>query len=584
MSATRVTRRRLLGGALAAGAGVAAGGLGGGAVVAAATPGRVRRATASATADVVVVGAGLAGLSAARRLVAAGLRVIVLEARDRVGGRTLNHRLATGQVVEVGGQWVGPLRGEPVASTLPAGQPGTTANPQTRIFDLAAAHGIGTYKTYNTGSYLDYSNGQLLPYDGSLRIPTDAGTLTAGQAILQLDQMASTVPVDAPWTAPNAALWDAQTVETWIRETLLPAGQAPDAATNHLITLAIESVFAAEPRDISLLHLLWYIAEAGSLENLVDTANGAQDSRFIGGSQAISIAVAQALGDRVVLGAPVRAIEHSGGVATVVSDAMTVRCRRVIVAVPPHLAGRIAYTPTLSALTGDGGLGGLREQLVQRTPMGTVIKCMCVYPSAFWRAQGYAGQVTSDTGPVRITFDNSPYDPATRASGESPGVLLGFIEGAEGRYWMGRPAAERQAAVVSSMVRYFGAGAAGPVEYVEKLWAREEWTGGCYGAFFPPGVWTDYGPALRTPIGLVHWAGTETALSWAGYMEGAVESGERVAGEVATALGGSAAPGTGITPTTAQLPNTGSAAGAGGATAAVTALGTALRVARRLQS
>jgi monoamine oxidase len=321
-----------------------------------------------------------------------------------------------------------------------------------------------------------------------------------------------------------------------MRENLQPRNQAPGSPANSLINLAIESVFAAEPRDLSLLHVLFYTAAAGTFDNLVDTANGAQDSRFIGGSQQVSISLAQQLGASVVLGRPVRTLKHTSKSVIALGKGFRVAAKRAIVAIPPTLASRLIYTPTLAALSNDGGL---RDQLTQRVPMGTTIKVQCLYEHPFWRESGLAGQATSDTGPVKITFDNSPYpDPGT--AGASPGVLIGFIEGEDARVWGARTREERYAAVVESFVRYFGNSArnvlGGINGYVEMLWAQEEFTGGCYGGLFPTGVWTSYGQALRTPVGRIHWAGTETATVWNGYMDGAVRSGERAAGEALAAL------------------------------------------------
>jgi monoamine oxidase len=467
----------------------------------------------------------------------------VLEARERVGGRTLNHDLGpqgfTGRVIEVGGQWVGPLPGEPAASTYPQQ---AVYKPQERVYSLAQALGVGTYKTYNNGEYVDYSSvtGRTT-YASSTRIPSDPGTANAGSALLQLNEMAKQVPTESPYTAASAEEWDSQTFETWMRENLSPKNQAPDSSANSLINLAIESVFAAEPRDLSLLHVLFYIAAAGTLDNLVDTANGAQDSRFIGGSQRVSLELAAQLGSRVLLGRPVRSLAQDASSVLALGFSpqgrkFKVKAKRAIVAIPPTLAGRIAYAPTLASVSADGGL---RDQLTQRVPMGTTIKVQCVYEHPFWRESGLAGQATSDTGPVKITFDNTPYpDPGTAAA--SPGVLIGFIEGADARVWGARTREERYAAVVESFVRYFGASArnvlGGINGYVEMLWAQEEFTGGCYGGLFPTGVWTSYGKALRAPVGRIHWAGTETATVWNGYMDGAVSSGERAAAEVLAAL------------------------------------------------
>jgi monoamine oxidase len=486
--------------------------------------------------EVAVIGAGLAGLTAARLLHASGVDVVVLEARRRVGGRTLNHHLGGGRVIEVGGQWVGPLPGEPPQTTVPGIQ-NPPPWPQARILALARAVGVGTYKTYNKGDYIDYASGVRTRYSGSTRIPVDLGTANAGLGIVHLDQMAAQVPLESPWTAAQAEAWDSQTVETWIRENLVPTGQPPSAATNALVNLAVESVFAAEPRDLSLLHLLFYIRSAGTLENLVDTAGGAQDSRFIGGSQEISIRVAGGLGHRVVLGAPVRRIVQSSGHVELDGDGFALRARRAIVALPPMLAGRLVYEPSLSDLDGDGGL---RDQLTQRYPQGSVIKVQCLYQHPFWRAAGLAGQATSDTGPVKISFDNTPY-PDDGTPNASPGVLIGFMEGDNARYWAQRSRAERYQQVIASFARYFGPQALTPLGgingYVEMNWSAEPYTGGCYAGFLAPGVWTNYGPALRRPIGYLHWAGTETATVWNGYMDGAVQSGERAAQEVGSALG-----------------------------------------------
>ncbi len=485
-------------------------------------------------ADIVVVGAGLAGLTAARAIARAGRSVIVLEARGRVGGRTLNYHLGShgfpGRVIEVGGQWIGPLPGERPVASVPTQ---ATRWPQAHLFKLAKSLGIATYKTYNSGQYVNYSSvSGRTTYSGSSRIRADPGTSNAGEALYKLNQMAKQINRDAPYRSPNAETWDSQTFETWMKQNLQPPGKAPGSPAYSLINLAVEAVFAAEPRDLSLLHVLFYIACAGTLDNLVDTASGAQDSRFVGGSQRISIEMARRLGSRVVLNAAVRRIKQGRHGVSVEGDGFAVNAQRVIVAIPPTLAGRIAYEPSLATITGDGGR---RDQLTQRVPMGTTIKVQCLYRHPFWREAGLAGQATSDTGPVKITFDNTPY-PDPRTPKASPGVLIGFIEGEEGRIWGARSRAARFRGVVESFARYFGPEArkvlGGSRGYVEMLWAHEEFTGGCYGGFFPTGVWTSYGEAIRAPAGLIHWAGTETATDWNGYMDGAVRSGERAAAEV----------------------------------------------------
>ena len=487
-------------------------------------------ARGTANADVVVVGAGFAGISAARHLMAHGIDVVVVEARDRVGGRTLNHPIDSTHIVEVGGQWLGPEKSLPDRGLSdPADYPTDDAvTGQSYIWELAKAVGVAHYPTYNIGKYVDYRDGSRATYSGRIPLDTPTGAVEAAEAILAIDRRCRTVPLDEPWRAPNAAEWDAMTVQTWMdRGDSFPDLPFAGLATKNgrqLVELAVESVFSAEPRDISMLHALFYTHAAGSFGSLINTHNGAQMYRLHGGSQLIAIRAAKLLGDRLRLSSPVRAIEQTDRGVTVRGDGFDVRAKRVIVAIPPTLASRIDYAPVMPAL---------RDQLTQRMPMGTVIKVQCVYDEPFWRADGLAGQATSDTGPVKITFDNSPPD-ATAHHG--PGVLMGFIEGSEGRRALTATHDERRRGVVESFARYYGPKAAKPTAYIEKSWAAEPWTRGCYAGYFGPGVWSDFGRALREPIGRIHWAGTETATVWTGYMDGAVRSGERAADEVRRAL------------------------------------------------
>lgn len=447
--------------------------------------------------DVVVVGAGFAGLAAARRLAAAGASVVVVEARDRVGGRTLNASIGNGKIVEVGGQWAGPT--------------------QTRLLELAAEVDVATFPTFTTGDNLLYYRGDLLPYDGASPLslpPIPQADLNEFLTVVlgELDPLAMRIPLEAPWAAPgvDVAALDGQTVETWKLAHLQSHG------ARFLFDLAVEAVFAAEPRDLSLLHFLFYVHAGGGLTPLVSVTGGAQELRFVGGSQLVAQRMAAQLGRRVVLGAPVRRIVDSGSSVVVTTDTQAFRAAHVVVTLPPALAARIDYAPVLPSA---------RDQLTQRYPMGSVIKCQAVYERPFWRDAGLTGQVTSDTGPVKVTFDNSPPD-------GSPGVLLGFIEGEEARRWSGRPREERRAAVLESFARYFGDAALDARAYVERDWSSDPWTRGCYAGFLPPGALTSYGPAIREPIGRIHWAGTETAEEWNGYIEGAIRSGERAASEL----------------------------------------------------
>ncbi len=440
--------------------------------------------------DVAVVGAGLAGLAAARELEAAGYSVLLLEARDRVGGRVLNEPLGDGKVVEVGGQWIGPT--------------------QDRIAALAGELGVATFPTYAQGDNLIEHAGRLRRYRGTIPRINPIVLLDVERAQRAIDRMARSIPPEAPWDAPGARELDSRTAATWIRRNVFtPTGRS-------LLELGIEAVWAAQPEELSLLHLLFYVRSAGSLQLLFDTEGGAQQDRFVGGSQLVAQRASERLQGELLLEAPVRRIVQRGDRLELTADGHSVRASRVIVAVAPPLAARIAYEPPLPA---D------RDQLTQRMPLGAVVKCMAVYDDPFWRADGLSGQATSVRGPVRLTFDNSPPD-------GSPGVLLGFLEGRRARQLAQLPADQRRTAVVDCFRRFFGPRAERPERYIERVWTAEEWTRGCYGCHLPPGAWTELGHALRRRVGRIHWAGAEVATRWNGYMDGAVRSGERAAREV----------------------------------------------------
>lgn len=442
--------------------------------------------------DVVVVGAGLSGLTAACDLVDRGHRVVVLEARDRVGGRTTGQVIADGTVVEMGGQWFGPT--------------------QTAVLDIAARHGLESYPTYDEGDRQLVWQGDILRSAGG-GIPDfgDGALAEVGRLKELLEGMAATVDLDRPWLTPDAAAWDEQTLTSWLRS------NTDDAGALAFWNLLTPAIFAAETHELSLLHFLFYVASGGMLDMLIDIRDGAQDRRLAGGSHRIAEAMAATLGDRVRLSSPVSAIEHGPDAATVAFDGGRISCRRVVVAVPPTLAGRLTYRPALPAQ---------RDQLTQQVPMGSVIKLNIVYPEPFWRRDGLAANIMSlDGDPLSVVLDNTP-------QGSQLGVVAGFLEGRHARELGQLTADERRALVLDALVRYLGPAAAEPIAYYEKDWSADEFARGCYGGRLGAGVWTAYGPALAAPVGVLHWAGAETASVWNGYMDGAVRSGHRAAAAI----------------------------------------------------
>ncbi len=441
--------------------------------------------------DVIVVGAGLAGLSAAKRIAEAGKSVTVLEARDRVGGRTWTVTMGEG-TFDVGGQWIGP------------GQP--------RISALVEELGLETSPTFSDGRKVLDLRGRLSSYTGLIPRINPWSLIATQIAMWRIDRMCKQVPIEAPWTAKKAREWDSTTVEAYARRTV----RNKDAIA--LVASAARVIFGSELGELSLLHFLHYLHSGGGLAKLIDTHGGNQDARIVGGAQQICERMAEACGG-VTYGAAVRRIEQSDGGVVVHGDEQSWNARQVVVAVPVGLADRIRYTPPLPTL---------RDQLTQRVGMGATIKCVALYERPFWRDAGWSGEGVSTNGTVCVCFDN--------VSPEGQASLLAFVVGAPGRGWAERSAEERKQEVLDTFARWFGDEALSPTDYREADWASEEFSGGAPIATFPPGAMSVMGPALRAPVGRIFWAGTETARESSGFMEGAVESGYRAADEVIEAL------------------------------------------------
>ncbi len=451
-------------------------------------------AAADWTTDVVVVGAGFAGLAAARRLTQLGHDVLVLEGRDRVGGRSHTGHVA-GIPVDFGATFVGPT--------------------QDAVLALAAELRIATVPTYDDGANLIRWRGAVRAYRGTVPRLSLGGLLDIGLVRWRFERIARTVPLAEPWAARRAAQLDSQSLAHWLRS--VRAG----ATARDLLAIMARVTWGCEPDEVSMLHAARYVRAAGGLDRLLDVAGGAQQDRFAAGTQQIAEESAAELGDRVVLSAAVSRIDQHAGGVTVSCEKGRADARFVVVAVAPaHRAG-IEFSPALPADY---------QQLATSWPQGRLSKAYAAYTTPFWRSDGYSGEALSDEGPVFITFDVSPDE-------GGPGILLGFVDA---RRFDHLPADQRRQQALRCFASLFGDEALKPLDYVDHRWGAEEFAAGGPTAAVPPGSWTRYGRCLRRPVGAIHWAGTETADEWTGFLDGAVRSGQRAAGEVAARLGADA--------------------------------------------
>jgi len=442
-------------------------------------------------ADVCVVGAGFAGLTAARKLSQSGRSVAVLEARDRVGGRVWTQSLSDGSSVDRGGAWLAPQHDA--------------------IFGLARQVGVPTYKTWVKGAHLLIGEGRTRRYTGLIPKISPLAVITIALAQLKIDRMAKHVPLEAPWTAKLAEDWDSRSVRSY-----LDRSRIRTTIANDLFEMAVRGLFATDLDDVSLLHLLFLVRAHGSINKLFSIEGGSQENMVEGGAGLIAQRVADDLGGAVRLDSPVRSITQLPDSVLVGADGVTVSARHAVVAVPPALALEIAFEPALPV---D------RLTLYRAAVGGSETKTLLVYEEPFWRSDGFSGQTAEPGSAAEVTLD------ATPASG-SPGVIASFTFGRVAERVDALDEADRRHAVLDAMTTRLGTRAGSPTEFIETPWWTENWTRGCSMAHLPPGILTRYGALLSQPFQRVHWAGTETSTKSHGAIDGAVRSGERAAEEV----------------------------------------------------
>ena len=438
-------------------------------------------------ADVVVVGAGISGLAAASRLVAEGREVVVLEARDRVGGRLWNTEIG-GEANELGGEWVAPYHD--------------------RLHALLAELGVELFPAYRDGDdvYVD-EDGRAHRHSGDDTGMGSASERAYKEADARLDALAKELDPEAPWAHPRARELDTVSFDEWLR-----AEVGDETARENLRSYLADGFLTKPAHAFSLLQGVWAIAGAGGTYELF-APEQCLAYRVVGGSQLIPLRLAERLGERVVLGAPVRELRWTDGRVEVDAGPTQVVAGAAIVAVAPNLIGGIRFDPPLPAW---------RMRLQQAASQGSVTKFLAVYDHPFWREDGLSGEGFAPHQFVRELYDNTP-------PSASAGVLCTFLPGEQSDAAARLSPTERRAAVLEGMAAFVGSEALRATDLIETDWSAEEWTRGAYAATFGPGGLTRFGPDLGRPVGPIHWACADIAGRGHMHMEGGVRSGEAAA-------------------------------------------------------
>ncbi|OIJ35518.1 putrescine oxidase [Rothia kristinae] len=460
--------------------------------------------------DVVVIGAGPSGLNAARDLKSAGKSVAVLEARQRVGGRTWSKKV-DGHFLEIGGQWISP--------------------DQTALLELVRELGLRTYSRYRDGeSVYRAPDGTVTRYTGEMFPASEQTQAEMARLIGILDDLAAQIGPHEPWAHPLARELDTISFHHWLRE------QSADEEACQNIGLFIAGGMLTKPAHaFSALQAVLMAASAGSFSNLVDE-DFILDERVLGGMQSVSTTIAEQLGEDVILEHPVRVLRwQEEGTHPVLVEAehftengeadgggVLVRARRAVVAVPPNLYERISFVPALPRR---------QQQMHQHQSLGLVIKVHAVYETPFWRDKGLSGTAFAADHLVQEVYDNTHWDPATGQE-HARGTLVGFVSDEKADAMFELTAEQRKAAILDAIAELLGEEAKHPVVYYESDWGAEEWTRGAYAASYDLGGLHRYGADQNAPVGPIHWSCSDIAAEGYQHVDGAVRMGRKTAREI----------------------------------------------------
>lgn len=438
--------------------------------------------------QVIIIGAGFSGIAAAKKLHETNIPFLVLEARERLGGRVYTKQISEDLYLDLGGQWIGPS--------------------QDRMYALCEEFGLDYFETYDQGyNILDFQE-QVKKFKGLIPSLDIFSLINLDFVLKKLERMAKTIPQDSPWLHPKAVEFDRVSLAAFV------ASHCKTKPCQKVVSLALETVFAAELNEVSLLHALFYFKSGRDLNTLINIKNGAQLHRIVGGMQTLVEKMAQPFLEQIKFNHPVSSIRKEDGVFTVQGEGFSYKAKKIIMAVPPVLAGKINFYPMLSAA---------KRQVLDRIAMGQVGKCFMVYQKPFWREAGFSGQAFADEySPFQSMFDASPKE-------ADFGIILAFTIGNRAKLYFEKDKEKRQAIMLEKLTKYFGSRAETPLFYEDFSMSDETWSRGCYAGIYPTGAWTGFQDAYSKTENDIYWAGTEASKVWFGYIEGAVRAGETAA-------------------------------------------------------